>query len=1210
MNSLELEGLCDTGSSRTLLAASVFYEIVNKEHRTSLLSPSSLRLQSVTGHSLTVLGSTQIYIKDAGCIDVVVVDNLHNDIILGIDAITQGNGRLDFHTKTFEWFGKTWPLQGERASQIISLISEPYHSGIDPIDRVIDKYSKIFSKKNSTLPPCLVKPIKIITEGPPICQRAYRAPLTKRTEISKAVDDMLAQGIIQPSCSPWASPVTLVPKPDGSIRFCVDYRKLNQVSKKDRYPVPLASDCFDLMQGTSVFSTIDLRSGFHQVTVDPADREKTAFICHRGLFEFVRMPFGLANGPSHFQRAMDFVFGDLLGKCVMVYIDDIVIFSKNMDEHAKHLDLVLSRLAKHGLQAKTEKCKFAKSEIKLLGYILNEQGIKANPEKTSAIAKMPPPRTAKQVRSFLGMAGYYRQCIRNYADLAQPLTELTKKRKRFYWSPACQTAFDNLKAALVSDSIVRHPRVDLPYQLYTDASNYCVGAILCQTHEDGTEYVVQYISHQLSSVQTRWATIEKEAYAVVYALQKLKAYLYGAEFVVYTDHKPLLCLFSKSMANTKIQRWAILLAEFGATIKYKPGSSNIRADMLSRLSPDTVALIDAHTDYIEPIGGPADIADDLLPFCMDSLNREAVSAAQQVEFPGQWGKAGVEDSGYIINKGILYSVWTPSTTSPAYPRIILPKHFQDAVIDRAHLEVGHMATHKTLCRLREAYVWPRMRESIKARLAKCATCAVHYKRQDHVAMGDMPLPASPIQVVAMDLIGPFVASLNNNRYILTMVDHCTGWAEAYPIPDKRNATIAHVFHNSFVSSHGCPEVLVTDNGTEFVARDFTDYLSSMGIKHIRSTPRHPESNGKIERFNRTFKEMLAKAVRNAPEDWEEHVGATLFSHRISVSDVTHYSPFYLLYGRQPRAPLTRLLHERDPVQGFGARVDNLAIALREARVRTEDSRKYNKARLAKKANDGLLTPGDMVVLLAPEPLTLTSKWDPQWQVTRVAKTTVFLRHQQSGHTKKVHRSKVRLVDPDMVWDEVPPRPRRKQLRGGQTVNVNIPFDTPRTTQLPPATQVPVPQEPVRPPQAGTQLPPRPQHRPTTPQPSTSGQNLEMEVNEDSGEYTPAINEPSHHPHGIPGVENEPSRSRPIRGEREPERGCRTSHKRQRSPEGSFSPRYHTRWSSLTDQEKRQKRVRYDILAGRTASNSTIRIYTIEATGFEHQESATGAPNRA
>ena len=213
----------------------------------------------------------------------IVVDQLQNDLILGMDSITQGQGRLDFKTKNFFWFGKNWPPQGERASQIISAIHNIPVSGITPIDMLISKYSKIFSPKTSPLTPCLVQPLKIITEGNPICQRAYRAPLTKRQEISKAVDDMLAQGIIQPSCSPWASPVTLVPKPDGSIRFCVDYRKLNQVSKKDSYPVPLASDCFDFMQGTSVFSTIDLRSGFHQVTVDPADREKTAFICHRGL---------------------------------------------------------------------------------------------------------------------------------------------------------------------------------------------------------------------------------------------------------------------------------------------------------------------------------------------------------------------------------------------------------------------------------------------------------------------------------------------------------------------------------------------------------------------------------------------------------------------------------------------------------------------------------------------------------------------------------------------------------------------------------------------------------------------------------------------------------------------------------------------------------------------------------------------------------------
>ena len=355
------------------------------------MSPSSLGLQSVTGHRLKVLGKTQIFIQNAGCLDIYVVENLRNDIILGIDAINKGKGRLDFPTQTFHWFGKNWPILGERASQIIGTLDNTLVSDKPEINTLISKFRHVFSQKTDPLTPCRLQPIKIITEGPPICQRAYRTPLLKRQAISQSIDEMLDQGIIQPSCSPWASPVTLVPKPDGSIRFCVDYRKLNQVTRKDRYPLPQVSDVVDGMQGASTFSTIDLRSGFHQIQVEPSDREKTAFICHRGLFEFVRMPFGLANGPSHFQRVMDYVFKDLLGVCVMVYIDDIVIYSKNLSEHTQHLELVFKRLAHFGLQIKPEKCKFAMPEIKLLGFILNQKGIRANPEKTTAISNMPPP---------------------------------------------------------------------------------------------------------------------------------------------------------------------------------------------------------------------------------------------------------------------------------------------------------------------------------------------------------------------------------------------------------------------------------------------------------------------------------------------------------------------------------------------------------------------------------------------------------------------------------------------------------------------------------------------------------------------------------------------------------------------------------------------------------------------------------------------------
>ena len=480
-----------------------------------------------------------------------------------------------------------------------------------------------------------------------------------------------------------------------------------------------------------------------------------------------------------------------------------------------------------------------------------------------------------------------------------------------------------------------------------------------------------------------------------------------------------------------------------------------------------------------------------------------------------------------------------------------------------------MATQKTLARLREAYVWPHMRESVRARLNKCATCAVHNPHKDHVAMGDMPLPVSPMQVVALDLIGPFVASSRNNKYVLTIIDHCSGWAEAYPIPDKRSQTIEHVFHNRFVAAHGCPETLISDNGAEFTAKHWTDYLTRMGIKHVRCTPQHPESNGKIERFNRTFKAMLAKAVNNAPGDWEDYVGSTLFSHHISVSDVTHYSPFYLLYGRQPRAPLSKLLHVQDAIQGFGSRVDSLSTALKAARNYSEGARKHNKARLAKKANDGLINPGDMVVLLAPEPLTLTSKWDPHWQVTRVSGTTVFLRHQQSGKTKKVHRSKVKLVDPDMVWDEVAPRPRRQQRRWGpQEVTVNFHVDPPTTLTHPTLEDTPLVENPV--------VSQDPQ------QPPGSNEFMETEPEAIQTEHTLNKNGSVPTPVILPEDIGRPWQE----SERIPAQGIK-------SPSKAITSRHNTRWSSLSEEEKRRKKIRYDILAGRTGKISSVGgLYTV------------------
>ena len=414
---------------------------------------------------------------------------------------------------------------------------------------------------------------------------------------------------------------------------------------------------------------------------------------------------------------------------------------------------------------------------------------------------------------------------------------------------------------------------------------------------------------------------------------------------------------------------------------------------------------------------------------VDDLNLKVVAEKQRAESPNLFhNPENEEESQYMTINELLYSTRRPTAESAEYPRLVLPKEYRDKIIWRAHKEVGHMATLKTLNRVRESYFWPGMRQDIRHTLAKCTTCIAHSRNRDKTIMGEMPVPVSPMQMVSIDLCGPFVTSKQGNKYVMNVICHHTGWAESYCIPDKTSDTIWRTFSNYFIPDHGVVEVLLSDNGKEFTAKPFTDYLDKLGIDHRRSTPLHPQSQGRIERFNRTFKEMLTKRINNQPESWEDHVGDALFAHRISVSSVTGYSPYYLMYGRQPRVPLTRLLQASTKASHFGNRLDNLAEAFSNTQQNTRDVRQANRDRINKKANAKAIEVGDTVVLLVPEPVTFSSKWEPQWQVTRVSGLTCHLRNQVTGKIKKVHRDQVKLVDPELVWDELPPRPKRQRRR--------------------------------------------------------------------------------------------------------------------------------------------------------------------------------------
>jgi transposase InsO family protein len=1016
----------DTGACRTLLNETVYRNICEANHRRPIVKLTSYGLKSVSGHEIKVVGVAEVQIKHAGIMNVVIVRNIPHDLILGNDTLRLGLGVIDLMGNVLKWFGSEWPIIPASGSELASLtVDTTISTGHDELDSIIQEYAEVFS----VLPPSgkrdQLPAIPIETTGPPIAQRAYRTPLTKRKIIEEEIDKMLEEGVIRPSSSPWASPVTLVPKAGGAVRFCVDFRRVNDVTKKDRYPLPVIQDIFDQLGGANVYSLVDLRAGFWQLPLRESDIPKSAFRCHRGHYEFTKLPFGLANAPAAFQRTMDFVLSDLIGKSVLVYIDDIVIYSPDVRTHAQHLREVFERLDKYGLRLKASKCSFAQREIKLLGHVISSDGIATDPDKTDAIAKLRPPRNVSEVRSFLGMGNYYRSCIPNYAMVSEPLVRLTRKSESFVWGNEQRLAFEQLKQLLTSSHVMAYPMVNEPYKLYTDACNYAVGAILVQEH-DGVEKVVQYVSHQLSGPQLRWATIEKEAYAVVYAIQKLRPYLYGAEVTVFTDHKPLTSLFTKEMINTKIQRWAVLLAEYGAKIRYRKGKNNIRADMLSRIKSFDVATID--TEWVDPDAYPDDDADMRLPILADGLDLDSLRGEQANEFLDLLQEADTEGSSYTILNGILYSIARPSITAPEYPRLVLPISHRTTVIGRAHREVGHSGSLKTLARVRESYVWPGMRRDIKSFLAKCAICRVNHDRRQHVPMGDMPLPVSPMQVIGMDLIGPMAVTEKGNRYALTIIDHHSGWAEVYPLPDKTNQSVWDAFSNRFLPTHGVPEIIITDNGKEFIAYAWEEYLRTIGVDHRRTTARRPECNGKSERLNRTFKSLLTKLVNNHATAWEDHVADALSAYRNSVSSVTGYTPFFLLYGRRARLPLTKLLSARGSGSPFGNRLDHLAEAFQIARVNTEESRVANRARLAAKANTADVSVGDSVVVKAEERLTLTSRHDPQYEVYRVRGPVCWVRHQRTGKTRVLNRVKLTIVDPNIQWDSVRERPRRNPWR--------------------------------------------------------------------------------------------------------------------------------------------------------------------------------------
>lgn len=756
----------------------------------------------------------------------------------------------------------------------------------------------------------------------PVRQPLRRQPLTLLPFIDEQVDMMLQQNLIEPSSSAWASNVVMVQKRDGTPRFCVDYRAVNLKTRKDAYPLPLISESLDTLAGAKWFSTFDLRAGYHQVAVHPKDRHKTAFVTRRGSFQFRVLPFGLTNSPASFSRMMNLVMAGLNFAICLIYLDDIIIFASDLDTHLERLSQVLKRLSDVNLKLKPTKCHLLRKRVLFLGHIVSEDGVTTDPEKIEAVKSWPAPTNLKEVRAFVGFCSYYRKFVPDFASIARPLHDLTRKGVLFCWSPETEQAFEQLKSALTEPPILALPSVTGTYILDTDASGDAIGAVLSQV-QDGQERVICYGSRICSPAERNYDVTRREMLATVYFLKTYRPYLLGQHFVLRTDHAALQWLRRTPTPIGQQARWLTILEEFQFEVKHRAGSAHTNADAMSRRPHTTRAITETTSQH--PTASPLpwdwsrlEVARELLldPDLRWILNRKmereepptaeetrALSATIKT-LVSQWEQLAVQD-GLLVRK-----LLNADDNSVRWYQLIPPVVRRCTVIRLAHegMSGGHLGLRRTLVQAQRRAYWPGWREDVQNQLRECTPCAQYLRgktprqgRLQNLNVGE------PMECLGIDITGPHPTSSKGNKYIMTVIDHFTRWAEGYPIRNQEAHTVTKNLVDHWISRFGCPRQILTDQGPCFEAALFRELCQALQIDKIRTSAYKPSTNITVERFHRTLNSMLGKVVSSNQRDWDTHLPFVLAAYRASVHESTGFSPNKLLLGRETCLPVDLVL---------------------------------------------------------------------------------------------------------------------------------------------------------------------------------------------------------------------------------------------------------------------------------------------------------------
>lgn len=875
VNSASLEMEVDTGASCSIISATTYDQLWPKD-QSPPLSPTQKKLCTYTRESLQVKGAIAVTVHYQG-----QTAELELVVVAGAGPSLLGR----------DWLQKI-RLDWQRLHQIRS-------ANVKTLQPLLKQHADVFRDELGLVEAAPAK-IHVDPSAQPRFCKPRTVPYALKGKIEQELERLEHAGVIEPvQFADWAAPIVPVVKTDGTIRICGDYKvTINRAAKVDTYPLPRIDDLLaSLGQGKS-FTKLDLAHAYQQIPLDEGSKKYVVINTHKGLYQYNRLPFGVASAPSIFQRTMEGILQGIPNVCV--YIDDILVTGPSEQEHLKTLDNVFTRLAAAGLRLKKAKCSFMQPSVEYLGHNISADGLRTTQEKVRAIADAPAPRNVTQLRSFLGLVNYYGKFLSNLSSTLAPLHRLLQKKTPWTWGPEQQKAFQEAKSQLTSPCLLVHFDPDRELLLACDASPYGVGAVLSHRMVDGSEKPIAFASRSLAPAEKGYAQLDKEGLAIVFGVRKFHHFLFGRHFEILSDHKPLQHLFSESrpvpaMASARLQRWALTLSAYNYTITYKPGESHANADVLSRLP-----LPEAPSDI--PLPGETILLLDTLhePVSATKIkhwtDRDPLLSSVRRMVQKGWQYTSEEKMRPFNQRKDELSVQDGCILWGS--RVVVPQAGRATVL--AEIHQGHPGVSRMKGLARGVVWWPGIDVDIEGMVKDCHQCQTNRKAPASAPLHPWEWPARPWARIHIDHAGPFQGKL-----FLVVVDAHSKWLEVVPVSSTSSRITIDALRSIF-ATHGLPEMLVSDNGTAYTSVEFQTFMKRNGVRHVTSAPYHPSSNGLAERAVQTFKEGLKKTSATE-SDLPTRLARFLFQYRITPHSTTGVSPAELLMGRRPRSHLD-LLH--------------------------------------------------------------------------------------------------------------------------------------------------------------------------------------------------------------------------------------------------------------------------------------------------------------